>query len=114
MRLFRFIATPSYAGISCITQAMPLVKLCAALTSSILIVACIVPHPAGAVTAELAKKCQALTTKAFPPRFPGNPAAGSAKGSGRDQIEYFQKCVSNAGKVDDDSAQPESPTEQNK
>ena len=30
--------------------------------------------PASAVTAEVARKCSALTTKQFPPREPGNPA----------------------------------------
>ena len=30
---------------------------------------------ASAVTAQLAKECQALTAKEFPPRVPGNPAA---------------------------------------
>ena len=39
---------------------------------------------ASAITVELAKKCHALTDKAFPPRVIGNPAAGSAKGSGKD------------------------------
>jgi len=58
---------------------------------------------ASAVTAEVAKKCQALTAKAFPPREPGNPAAGSAKGTGPAQREYFSKCVANGGKVDDNA-----------
>ena len=58
---------------------------------------------ASAVTAELAKKCQALTAKAFPPRVPGNPAAGSAKGTGQSQRDYFNKCVANGGKMDDDA-----------
>jgi hypothetical protein len=31
----------------------------------------------------------------------GNPAAGSAKGSGKDERAYYQKCVENDGKVDD-------------
>lgn len=56
---------------------------------------------ASAITVELGKKCQALTDKAFPPRVIGNPAAGSAKGSGRDAQAYFTKCVKNDGKVDD-------------
>ena len=51
----------------------------------------------GAVTAEVAKKCQVLTSAAFPPRMPGNPAAGSAKGSGREQQDYFKACVANGG-----------------
>jgi hypothetical protein len=58
---------------------------------------------ASAVTAQLAKKCQALTAKAFPPRVPGNPAAGSAKGTGQSQRDYFNKCVANGGNMDDDA-----------
>ena len=54
-----------------------------------------------ATTVELAKKCEALTAKAFPPRVIGNPAAGSAQGSGKDAQAYFNKCVKNGGKVDD-------------
>ena len=56
---------------------------------------------ASAITVELAKKCEAPTAKAFPPRVIGNPAAGSAKGSGKDAQAYFNKCVKNDGKVDD-------------
>jgi hypothetical protein len=72
--------------------------ICATLLS---IAASSIPSGASAITAELAKKCQALTTKAFPPRVIGNPAAGSAKGSGKDKQAYFSKCVQNGGKVDD-------------
>jgi hypothetical protein len=54
-----------------------------------------------AVTVEVAKTCQILTEKAFPPRQIGNPAAGSAKGTAQDQRAYFSKCVANGGKVDD-------------
>ncbi|MCP3472134.1 hypothetical protein NLM33_17615 [Bradyrhizobium sp. CCGUVB1N3] len=61
------------------------------------------PIPAQAITAELARKCSALTTKQFPPREPANPAAGSTKGSGRDQQAYFNKCVANNGQVDDNA-----------
>ena len=60
-----------------------------------------VPDRVSAITAEVARKCNALTAKQFPPREPGNPAAGSAKGSGRDQYAYFNKCVANGGKMDD-------------
>jgi hypothetical protein len=60
-----------------------------------------IPGRASAITAELARTCKALTTKQFPPREITNPAAGSAKGSGRDQAAYFNKCVANNGKVDD-------------
>ena len=61
---------------------------------------------ATAVTVEVAKKCEALTAKAYPPREPGNPAAGSAKGTGRNQQDYFNKCVANGGKMDDNAAKP--------
>jgi len=64
----------------------------------------VTPSPALAVTAEVAKACRTLTAKQFPPRAPANPAAGSAKGSGRDQTAYFNKCVANGGKVDDGAA----------
>jgi hypothetical protein len=63
-----------------------------------------VPYRASAITAEVARKCNALTAKQFPSRAPGNPAAGSAKGSGRDQYAYFNKCVANGGKVDHNAA----------
>lgn len=53
-----------------------------------------------AVTAEVAKKCQTLSAKAFPPRVPGNPAAGLMNGTGRDASEYFRKCVENGGNVE--------------
>jgi len=56
-----------------------------------------------AISLEVAKKCNALTAQAFPPRVIGNPAAGSAKGSGREERAYYRKCVANEGKID---AQP--------
>jgi hypothetical protein len=46
--------------------------------------ACLTPGPSAAVTAEVARTCQALKQAAFPPREIGNPAAGSDKGSGAD------------------------------
>ena len=54
-----------------------------------------------APTAEVAKKCAALTAEAFPPRVAGNPAAGSARGTGQSQQSYFSKCVANGGNVDE-------------
>lgn len=51
-----------------------------------------------AISVDVAKKCDALTAQAFPPREPGNPAAGSAKGTGRDVQDYFGKCVANNGR----------------
>ena len=53
-----------------------------------------------AVSVEVAKKCNALAAEAFPPRVVGNPAAGSAKGSGREERAYYRKCVTNNGKMD--------------
>jgi hypothetical protein len=54
-----------------------------------------------AITVEVAKKCDALLAKAFPPREPGNPAAGSAKGTGLAEQDYFHKCLANGGNMDD-------------
>jgi hypothetical protein len=65
-------------------------------------------NEASAVTVEGARKCAALTSKAYPPRVIGNPAAGSTKGTGLDQQNYFKKCVANGGNIgDDDSAKEE-------
>jgi hypothetical protein len=60
----------------------------------------LITRAASAVTAEVARKCDILTAKAFPPRVPGNPAAGLVHGTGREASEYFRKCVDNAGNVD--------------
>jgi hypothetical protein len=54
---------------------------------------------ASAVTAEIAKRCDALAAKAFPPRVAGNPAAGSTKGTGQSMQSYFNKCVAKGGHV---------------
>jgi hypothetical protein len=61
---------------------------------------------ASAITAEVAKTCETLTAKAFPPRQLGNPAAGSAKGTVQSQRAYYNNCVANGGKVDDDGSKP--------
>jgi hypothetical protein len=58
-------------------------------------------NSAEAVSVEVAKKCDALTAKAFPPQVVGNPAAGSAKGTGADERAYYKKCVTNHGKMPD-------------
>jgi len=55
---------------------------------------------ASAVTVEVARKCNALTAKAYPPRVIGNPAAGSANGTGPAERSYYQKCVANGGNID--------------
>lgn len=59
------------------------------------------PVTASAITAEVARTCDAAASKAFPPKQVGNPAAGSAKGSAKERRDYFSKCVANNGKVDD-------------
>jgi hypothetical protein len=50
-----------------------------------------------AITAELARKCQALVDQAYPLRVPGNPAGGRTRGTARDLINYYNKCVANDG-----------------
>lgn len=62
------------------------------------------PNRAQAVSVEVARTCEALTAKAYPPRVVGNPAAGSAKGTGRIQQQYFNKCVANGGKMENSAA----------
>ena len=62
--------------------------------------AALLPTGVGAITAEVAKKCNLLLQKQFPPRQAGNPAAGSAKGSSQDEKEFFKKCVDNGGNMD--------------
>jgi hypothetical protein len=66
-----------------------------------LIAAGLAPTRASAITLEVARKCNALLAKTFPPREVGNPAAGSAKGSGQAQRDYFSKCVAKDGNMDD-------------
>jgi len=74
------------------------------LTIALLGFAAVLPRSAGAVSVEVARACDALVAKSFPPRQPGNPAAGSAAGSAKEQRAYFQKCVENGGKMDSGSA----------
>jgi hypothetical protein len=57
---------------------------------------------ASALTAEVARKCDALVAQTFPPREPGNPAAGSLNGTAQVQREYFKKCVANGGTMKSD------------
>lgn len=60
----------------------------------------LMPTDAGAITVEVAKKCNLLLAKQFPPLEPGNPAAGSAKGNGQAARDYFKKCTDNGGNMD--------------
>jgi hypothetical protein len=69
---------------------------------------------ASAVTAEVAKKCEALTVKAYPPREPGNPAAGFAEGTGPGRRSYYDNCVAHDGNIpaeSDSGAPPPGPSE---
>jgi hypothetical protein len=72
----------------------------AALLAFLLAAPALLPTETSAITAEVAKKCNALLAKEFPPRQVGNPAAGSSKGTAQDQRDYFKKCVENGGKMD--------------
>lgn len=65
----------------------------------------VAPVPASAVTAEVARACDAAVAKAFPPKQVGNPAAGSSKGSAKDRRDYYTKCVANNGKVEEAPAE---------
>jgi hypothetical protein len=78
-------------------------KLASTFAGLMCIAVASVPHGASAVTVEVARKCSALTAKAFPPRVIGNPGAGSAKGSGRAEQAYFMKCVASGGKIDEET-----------
>jgi hypothetical protein len=59
-----------------------------------------------AVTAELAKRCRVLTDKAYPPRVPGNPAAGRENGTATEVRDYFNKCVANSGNIGEQPLEP--------
>lgn len=63
----------------------------------------LLPTDAKAISVDVAKKCNALMAKEFPPRQAGNPAAGSAKGNGQASRDYFKKCVDNGGNMDSSS-----------
>ena len=78
-----------------------------ALVALIFLLHALMAQSASAITAEVAKKCSALTDKAYPPRVPGNPAAGHLNGTSQDVENYFNKCVANGGKVSDGQAPKE-------
>lgn len=77
---------------------------------------CIAGEPAGAITAELAKKCRALALKAHPYKLVGVKGPGTAAA----QRDYFSKCVarngdmpaeSTGGSSGDNNATPAPPPE---
>jgi hypothetical protein len=59
-----------------------------------------------AITVELARKCGALTDKAYPLRVPGNPAAGRDHGTAKEVRDYFNKCVANKGNIGEQPLEP--------
>ena len=75
-------------------------KISGCAVAGLLAAATLLPTGASAISVEVAKKCNVLVAKEFPPRQAGNPAAGSAKGSGQAQRDYFNKCVANGGNMD--------------
>jgi len=77
------------------------VKLGSSLVGLVCIAVGCMNGGASAVTAEVAKKCGALADKAYPPRAPGNPAAGLAEGTAQSKRDYFNKCVASGGNMDD-------------
>src|SRR5262245_17430316 len=83
------------------------VKFESALVGLVCIAVVCMNGRASAITAEVARKCAALSAKAYPPQVPGNPAAGVAKGTAQFKRDYFNKCVANGGNIDDDA--PEHP-----
>lgn len=46
-----------------------------------------------AIPLKVARECNILTTKAYPPLVPGNPAAGRANGNSHAIRKYFNRCV---------------------
>jgi hypothetical protein len=62
---------------------------------------------AAAATADIARKCEGLTAQAYPPVVPGNPAAGTATGTGPAARKYYSNCVAHGGNA---SAEPEPTT----
>jgi hypothetical protein len=59
-----------------------------------------------AITVELAKKCEALTDKAYPLRVAGNPAAGRENGTAKEAQSYYTKCVAKKGDIDNEAPKP--------
>ena len=76
-------------------------KFSTALVMLVFIAIASMTNSASAVTVEIAKKCNDLLAKAYPPREPGNPAAGSANGTAIAAQDYFNKCLTNGGNMDD-------------
>lgn len=84
-------------------------KLRISLLGSILALALLTVPGAFAITAEVAKSCSALAAKAYPLRYPGNPAGGRVNGTAADFQKYFSKCVASGGKMPDQTLKQDNP-----
>lgn len=62
------------------------------LAACCVVVICATQRPAHAITADLAKKCRALSLKAYPYKLPGAP-----KGDAGAERQYFATCISKNG-----------------
>ena len=81
-------------------------KFGAAITAVVGIAVASMTGSASAISVEIAKKCDALAAKEFPPRVPGSPAAGSTKGDGKAQRAFYNKCVEDESKKEQDAGKP--------
>jgi hypothetical protein len=82
------------------TVMMKRTKLIAAVGISFAMLMGAAEKPAGAITAELAKKCRAMAIKAHPYKMPGEKGAGSAAA----ERDYFNECIARGGGMPDESA----------
>ena len=85
-----------------LTRTLAKLNWCLVLAALVCIGVGVTMGNAPAVIVEVAKKCAALTAKAFPPRVVGNPAAGAVTGAGQSQQSYFNNCVANGGNVNEE------------
>lgn len=59
------------------------------------------PVPASAVSAELAKKCRAMSIKTYP-----SARIGSKTGNSKAQFTYYRTCLDNNGTMPETPPQP--------
>jgi hypothetical protein len=74
------------------------------LTVSALLFGGPLPTQAFAISAELAKKCRALTVKAYPPQ-----PAGSRTGTAQAERSFFLSCIAQDGNVEAPVSAPSNP-----
>jgi hypothetical protein len=51
-----------------------------------------------------------MTDKAFPLRVPGKPTAGREHGTPKELHDYFNKCVTKKGDIEEQPSEPRNPT----